>query len=94
MVEKFIITFSADADESNTFTGEYGPCMFIKGKTETTNPWFAAWFEGNGAKVEKVEEKVDYSTYTVEDLKTVATEKGIKYDSKIKKEELINLIEG
>lgn len=94
MEEKYIITFSAEAEEKDTFTGEYGPCMFIKGETQTTNPWFAAWFEGNGFNVEKVEEKVDYSDKTVEELKVVATEKGIKYDSKIKKEDLIKLIEG
>lgn len=93
MEKKYIITFSEDVKENGTFTGEYGPCVFIKGKTETTNPWFAAWFEGNGFKVEKVDGKVDYSTYTVEQLKELATSKGIAFDSKAKKDDLIKLIE-
>lgn len=94
MEEKYIITFSEEDKENGAFTGEYGPCVFVSGKTETTNPWFAAWFEGNGFKVEKVGEKVDYSTYTVEQLKELATSKGITFDSKAKKDDLIKLIEG
>jgi len=89
----YVIKFK---DKSNNdFNGEYGPCNFIKGKTETESKWFAAWFEGNGFEVKKVEEKQStYSTMKVEELKTLCTEKGIEYSSKVTKDELIKLLEG
>lgn len=92
MKEKYIIEF---ADGANKYTGEYGPCMFISGKTETSNPWFAAWFEGNGFNVKKVvEEPSKYALNTVDELKAIATEKGLDFKSTTKKDELIKLIEG
>lgn len=87
-------------EEHSNFTGEYGPCNFIKGKTETGNAWFAAWFEGNGFEVNKVEvNKVEeneskYSTMKVDELKALCTEKGIEYSSKVTKDELSKLLEG
>lgn len=94
---KFEIRF---ADENIAYTGEHGPCMFINGKTETRNPWFAAWFEGNGFKVNKIVEEPkmlstdELSSMKVDELKALADEKGIEYDSKAKKEDLIQLLEG
>ncbi|MGL5440800.1 MAG: hypothetical protein ACRDA4_10560 [Filifactoraceae bacterium] len=61
--QKFEIKFK---DKENKYNGEYGPCNFINGKTETSNPWFAAWFEGNGFEVKKLEVEVD----TVEEKKS------------------------
>ncbi|MEG0133502.1 MAG: hypothetical protein RR891_06065 [Clostridium sp.] len=91
---KYEIKFT---DEENKYTGEYGPCVFLSGKTETSNPWFAAWFEGNGFKVNKiiVEATVsEYSTKKVDELKAICSEKGIEFGSKATKDELIKLLEG
>ena len=43
--------------------------------------------------IEEIEESIDYSQYTVAELKSIADEKGIKYNSTIKKADLIALIE-
>lgn len=40
------------------------------------------------------EYKMDYSKLKVDELKKLLDEKGIEYDSKAKKEDLINLLEG
>lgn len=46
-------------------------------------------------KVEEVkEEKEDYSKLNVEDLKSLLKEKGIDFEAKAKKEDLIKLLEG
>jgi len=40
------------------------------------------------------EVKVDLKTFKIEDLKALATEKNIQFDTGIKKEDLLKLIEG
>lgn len=40
------------------------------------------------------EDKIDYSKLKIDELKDRAKEKGIEYDSKAKKEDLIKLLEG
>ena len=40
------------------------------------------------------EDKIDYSKLKVDELKNLLDEKGIEYDSKAKKEDLIKLLEG
>jgi hypothetical protein len=40
------------------------------------------------------ENKSDLNEYTVKKLKAMLDEKGIEYDARAKKEELINLLEG
>lgn len=40
------------------------------------------------------EDKIDYLKLKVDELKDIAKEKGIEYDSKAKKEDLIKLLEG
>ncbi|WP_286910750.1 HeH/LEM domain-containing protein [Clostridium sp. UBA1652] len=93
--------------DDNKYTGEYGPVMFIDGLTKTNNEWLAGWFEGNGFIVNKIEDTVvnseskdgytqedeDLNNLTMEKLKEIVANKGIEVPSKIKKEELIKLIE-
>lgn len=40
------------------------------------------------------EKDIDFNTLTVDQLKTLADEKKIEYDLKIKKEDIIKLLEG
>lgn len=40
------------------------------------------------------EDKINYSKLKIDELKDIAKEKGIEYDSKAKKEDLIKLLEG
>lgn len=91
---KYEIKFT---DNDNKYTGEYGPCVFLGGRTETTNPWFAAWFEGNGFKVTKMVDEIkssQYSNMKVDELKSLCTEKSIEFGSKATKDELVKLLEG
>lgn len=46
------------------------------------------------AKKEQLESSNSLEQMTVKDIKTALDEKGIKYDSKAKKEELIKSLEG
>lgn len=45
-----------------------------------------------GAKEEEVEKEVDYESMKVDKLKSLADERGIEYDAKVKKDELIKLL--
>ena len=40
------------------------------------------------------EDKINYSKFKIDELKNILDEKGIEYDSKAKKEDLIKLLEG
>lgn len=46
------------------------------------------------AKKEQLESSNSLEQMTVKDIKTALAEKGIEYDSKAKKEELIKLLDG
>lgn len=41
-----------------------------------------------------IKEEKGLNSYKIEDLKLMATEKGLKFEPKIKKDELIQLLEG
>lgn len=83
------IKFKSD----NKYNGEYGPVIFVNGVASTDNEWVASWFEGNSFNVAKQVEK-GLEKLTVEQLKELATEKGLEFDSKIKKADLVEIIEG
>lgn len=83
-------------DENNKYTGVYGPVFFIEGMAKVKDSWIAAWFEGKDFVVEKIENddgNLDFNSLTVEQLKLLADQKGIIYDSKVKKDDLIKLLE-
>lgn len=74
------------------YTGKEACIFFNNGTGETENSWIAGWFERKGYEVGVVE-IVDYSKMKVEELKTIAEEKGIEGFEDMKKSELIESIE-
>lgn len=84
--------YKIEFKDGNKFTGEYGPLTFVDGVANTDSAWLGSWFEGNGFNVTRPQEN-GLDKLTVDQLKTMATEKGIEFDAKSKKAELIALIE-
>lgn len=84
--------YKIEFKDGNKYTGEYGPLTFVDGVTSTDNAWLASWFEGKEFVVTKLQ-KNSLNKLTVEQLKELVTEKGIEFDSKIKKADLIELLE-
>lgn len=83
--------------KENDYTGVYGPVFFVEGVAKVKDQWIAAWFEGKDFEVKKLENDnndLEFDSLTVEQLKSIADQKGISYDSKIKKDDLIKLLEG
>ncbi len=98
--------FEIEFKEENTYTGEYGPVTFVEGKAKTDSKWIAAWFEGRGFKVNEITQKPmeeqendqeqieGFEELTVDQLKNLAKEKGIEGISKMKRDELIEVLKG
>ncbi|WP_277631486.1 HeH/LEM domain-containing protein [Atopococcus tabaci] len=87
------------------YNGESAGIQFSKGVAETDNPWLIQWFKENGYSVseepkeDSAEEEYgegnteDLSGKNMAELKEIADEHGLEYDSKIKKDDLIKLLE-
>lgn len=54
----------------------------------------ATAFQRRRREIEQKESKVDYDSMKVADLKLLCEEKGIEYDAKEKKDDLIKLLKG
>lgn len=76
------------------YTGEYGPLMFVDGVAKTENIWFAAWAEGKGFGVMENMAEGDLNGMALQELKTLCVEKGFVFNEKMKKRDLISVIEG
>lgn len=85
------------------YNGESAGIQFSKGVAETDSPWLIQWFKENGYSVseepkedsaeETGKENVDdLSGKNMTELKEIADERGLEYDSKIKKDELLELL--
>lgn len=75
------------------YAGIIAGIPFVNGIGETEDKWVIQWFRRKGYKVIE-EKKIDYNSLTVKELRTIAKEKGIEGYSDMKKDELIQALEG
>lgn len=78
------------------YTGVSAGISFLNGDGITGNKHIADWHERKGYKVEKINEEVqrniNLEELTIEQLKEIASEKGIEVKSSMKKSEIIELL--
>ena len=94
--------FEVKFKDDKKYSGEYGKVTFVEGVAKVEDSWLAAWFAGREFKVtelkddSKIEQdnKVELKSLKIDKLKALASEKGIEFDTNIKKEELLKLLEG
>lgn len=74
------------------YTGKIAGVSFVNGEGETEDKWLIQWFKNKGYKV--VEEALNLEDLKVSELRELAKEKEIEGYYDMKKDELIEALEG
>lgn len=79
------------------YTGVSAGVSFLNGVGETEDKWLINWFKSKGYIIEEQEQdedEINLEELTVDELRQIAKDRKVEGYSKMKKEELIEALEG